>query len=208
MPEPFERWTLPPEPEPPAVAAESSSLSPSMTTQYEPWQPLEPVPPAFEPLPEPAALPPPRRAASNTFGWLAAALILLAAGAFAIWNFGSNAPEPSPTVSTAPQTPPADAPAPAPEPPPPVAAAPAPDEMEISTIRLVWVRVIADGERVIERELSADSRVPFKAQKTITIRTGDAGAVRLSIAGEDQGFLGEEGEVITRTFTIQDDTVR
>jgi hypothetical protein len=44
--------------------------------------------------------------------------------------------------------------------------------------------------------------VPLKAAKTIVIRTGDAGAVRLSIAGQDQGILGRDGEVVTRTFTV------
>jgi hypothetical protein len=62
--------------------------------------------------------------------------------------------------------------------------------------------VIADGERVVERELPADARVPLKAAKTIVIRTGDAGAVRLSIGGQDQGILGRDGEVVTRTFTV------
>jgi hypothetical protein len=64
------------------------------------------------------------------------------------------------------------------------------------------VRVIADGERVIERELPADARIPFKAERTIQIRTGNAGAVRLSIRGKDQGSLGKIGEVVTRSFTV------
>lgn len=73
---------------------------------------------------------------------------------------------------------------------------------EITTLRPVWVRVIADGERVVERELPADARIPFTAEKTIVIRTGDAGAVRLTIRGEDQGVLGRDGEVVTRSFTV------
>ena len=73
---------------------------------------------------------------------------------------------------------------------------------ELTTTRHVWVRVIADGERVLERELPAGSRIPITAQKTIVIRTGDAGAVTLTIAGEDQGTLGREGQVVTRTFTV------
>jgi hypothetical protein len=66
----------------------------------------------------------------------------------------------------------------------------------------VWVRVIADGERIVERELPADTRIPFSAEKTIVIRTGDAGAVRLSIRGEDRGVLGRDGVVVTRTFEV------
>ncbi len=64
------------------------------------------------------------------------------------------------------------------------------------------MRVLADGERIIERELPANSRVALKAAKTIVIRTGDAGAVRLSINGTDQGPLGRDGEVVTRSFSV------
>jgi hypothetical protein len=70
------------------------------------------------------------------------------------------------------------------------------------TTQPAWIRVIADGERVVERELPANSRIPFKAEKTIQIRTGNAGAVRLSIRGVDQGALGTEGEVVTRSFAV------
>lgn len=84
----------------------------------------------------------------------------------------------------------------------PTAAAPESRVTELTTTRNVWVRVIADGERVVEREVPAGSRIPITAQKSIVIRTGDAGAVSLTIAGEDQGTLGREGQVVTRTFTV------
>jgi hypothetical protein len=44
--------------------------------------------------------------------------------------------------------------------------------------------------------------VPLNAEKTIVIRTGDAGAVRLAIRGEERGVLGAEGEVVTRSFAV------
>lgn len=99
-----------------------------------------------------------------------------------------------------------ESPAPAPQPAETAPAAPAAPpvitESVVTTTRPVWVRVIADGERVVERELPADARVPFNAEKTIVIRTGDAGAVRLSIRGEDQGVLGRDGQVVTRTIDV------
>ena len=128
---------------------------------------------------------------------LAGALVLLALVAVATWSLRTGGPHPG--VSEPATVDPA-APAPAATPPP--AAAPSPAGTELTTIRRVWVRVIADGERVVERELPADARVPLKAEKTIVIRTGDAGAVRLSIAGQDQGILGRDGQVVTRTFTV------
>jgi uncharacterized protein DUF4115 len=59
-----------------------------------------------------------------------------------------------------------------------------------------------DGEKVLEREVPAGTRVPLNAEKTIVIRTGDAGAVRLALRGEDRGLLGAEGEVVTRSFAV------
>ena len=64
------------------------------------------------------------------------------------------------------------------------------------------MRVIADGEKVLEREVPAGTRIPVKAEKTIVIRTGDAGAVRLAIRGGQSTLLGREGEVVTRSFTV------
>ena len=61
---------------------------------------------------------------------------------------------------------------------------------------------MADGERVVERELPAGAKIPFTAEKAIVIRTGDAGAVQLTIRGDDQGTLGRDGAVVTRTFTV------
>jgi hypothetical protein len=72
---------------------------------------------------------------------------------------------------------------------------------EIVALRRVWVRVIVDGTKAVERELRADERVALPSGRTIVIRTGDAGAIRLTMNGQDRGTLGPEGEVVTRTFT-------
>ena len=90
--------------------------------------------------------------------------------------------------------------------PPPVtqmpgAVAPVSGRTEIIALRRVWVRVIVDGTREVERELRVDERVALPPGRTIVIRTGDAGAIRLTMNGQDRGTLGPEGEVVTRTFT-------
>ena len=46
----------------------------------------------------------------------------------------------------------------------------------------------------------AGARVPLRG-RAITIRAGNAGAVRVVIDGQDRGVLGAEGVVVTRTFT-------
>jgi cytoskeleton protein RodZ len=144
--------------------------------------------------PIPVPVPPARRQTRPTPGVLIGlTLALLASAWLVVWTLRPRAPE-----STTTNTP---APVALREPgPPPVTTAAA--ASELTTVRAVWVRVLADGKRVLERELPPDARVPVDAEKTIVIRTGDAGAIRLTIRGQDKGFLGRAGEVVTRTFNV------
>jgi RodZ C-terminal domain len=97
-------------------------------------------------------------------------------------------------------------PAPAvPAPAPPAAATSGtepPPPAEITTIRRVWMRVTVDGERVVEREVAEGTKIPLKGSQ-IVILAGDAGAVKVSIAGKDQGVFGPAGQAATRTFTVK-----
>jgi cytoskeleton protein RodZ len=163
-------------------------------------QARETVPPPAPPLEVRLDADAPRPAATRR-SWIPLALAAVLIVALAGWWFSRRPAEP--TVASAPATAaaPAETPrpaAPAPEPPAP----PDPFESVLTTTRPVWLRVIADGARVLNRELPAGARVPFKAEKTIEIRAGDAGAVRLSIGGRDQGALGVDGAVVTRSFTV------
>jgi hypothetical protein len=81
-------------------------------------------------------------------------------------------------------------------------------EAELIAMRRVWVRATVDGERAFERELEADARVPLRATRTIVIRAGDGGALRLTIDGRDQGVLGRDGLVVTRSFAVSTPTGR
>lgn len=90
-------------------------------------------------------------------------------------------------------------------------AAPAeadPSRSEILAVRRVWVRVVVDGVKTTERELQAGERVPLPAGSSAAIRAGNAGAVQVTINGEERGSLGAEGEVVTRTLKIPAPPVR
>ena len=65
----------------------------------------------------------------------------------------------------------------------------------------MWARITVDGKRAFEREFPANQRLPLGADRTITVRAGDAGAIRLIVDGRDQGVLGKDGQVYNRTFT-------
>ena len=72
----------------------------------------------------------------------------------------------------------------------------------VSTLRRVWVRITVDGQKVMEQELPADARIPLTPKSQVVVRAGDAGAVRVAIAGKDQGPVGRDGEVATKSFTV------
>ena len=103
-----------------------------------------------------------------------------------------SAPASIPPVSR-PVVPPTGQPAVAP-------ADPGSPRSEIVALQRVWVRVVVDGDREVERELAAGERVPLRAGTVSVIRAGNAGAVRVTINGENRGTLGPEGEPITRTL--------
>ena len=73
-------------------------------------------------------------------------------------------------------------------------------QSELRALKHVWVRVTIDGKRVAERELDAGARLPLNG-RSIVIRAGDPGAVRVFIDGQDRGLMGETGVAVTRAYT-------
>jgi cytoskeleton protein RodZ len=62
-----------------------------------------------------------------------------------------------------------------------------------------WLRVIVDGERQIEGERASGFTETFRADQEVIVRIGDASAVGLVVNGEDQGALGQPGQVVQLT---------
>ena len=71
-------------------------------------------------------------------------------------------------------------------------------EVGIETLRPVWLRVRVDGQTTLEQELPAGTKRTFGGDEAIVLRVGDAGALRLSVGGVDQGVVGQDGQVVTR----------
>lgn len=138
-----------------------------------------------------------------------AAVLIVIVGAMMIAGSGGEdaVPEDSPSPATSAATPstPPDRSAAAPEAASPGTAGQASGrralEIELTTLRPVWMRVIVDGERRVEREVPASQRLAFGADRSIVVRAGDGGGVRLSIGGQDQGPLGRDGQIAVRTIT-------
>jgi hypothetical protein len=127
----------------------------------------------------------------------AAVLVIAVVAVFALRRNGSENAQPD---SVAAETP-AAAPQPAAPPAPPQVELP-PQRAEISTLRQVWIRVMVDGQKVIERELPPDTHIPLNPVSQFVVRAGDAGAVRVAIEGKDQGPVGADGQVVTKAFSV------
>jgi hypothetical protein len=132
---------------------------------------------------------------------MAGVIVLLLLLTTWIWRGSSTAPP----RQAAPIAPAAQAPAaPAPAPAPPASTGPARAlSIELVTTRPVWMRVTADDRRALEREVPAGQRIPVEADRSILIRAGDGGAVRLIVRGQDQGVLGRDGQIANRSLAAR-----
>jgi cytoskeleton protein RodZ len=143
------------------------------------------------------------------YGAIAAVVLgLVLVGFFLLRSWRSqpaaSSESPAPAVPTA--TAPAQASAPAPS--PTAGAVPRALNIELVTLRPVWMRVTIDGDRVLGREVPAKQRLSFSADRSIVIRAGDAGGVRLTVNGRDEGPLGRNGGTVTRTLKAPPPTGR
>ena len=150
---------------------------------------------------------------------LLVALLLVAAivGSLYYVGLGAQRPEESPDarpqaaedVADNPQ-PPAGAPSGS-ENGPPENGAPDRPEPRPETLSVVvsvegdpsWLSVLADGRLAYEQIAQPGFSRNFEAQREVSIKTGNAGAVGVEVNGQDLGRLGDSGEVLTRDFTLK-----
>ncbi len=66
-----------------------------------------------------------------------------------------------------------------------------------------WMEIKADGNIAYTGLAEPGFSKTFRAKHEITILTGNAGAVRVKLNGQDIGTLGSSGQVVTRSFTLK-----
>ncbi len=146
--------------------------------------------------------------------WLPAAVVLfVAATAFVLWMSGratgrepgavgtSGTPAPAASAlpvatngTTAARTGASSSPA---------APAPAPAALVVTleTDGPSWISATTDGQRAVYRILPSGTTETLRASRELTIRVGNAGAVRWSVNGRQPVAMGRRGEVKTVTLT-------
>jgi hypothetical protein len=82
----------------------------------------------------------------------------------------------------------------------PAAASPRRLAVRLVASRTVWIGAVADGRPSLNRTVEAGQSLTVEADASVTLRIGDAGAVRLSVNGRDRGLAGRDGQVLTARF--------
>ena len=63
--------------------------------------------------------------------------------------------------------------------------------LKVEATQDAWLRVTVDGEKEYENTLAKGKTMQWTGNKTVRIRSGRASVVKITVNGEDKGFLGD-----------------
>ncbi len=66
-----------------------------------------------------------------------------------------------------------------------------------------WIEVSADGIISYSHLTQPGFSQTFEAKRRVVVFTGNAGAVRVSLNGQDLGALGQDGQVLKKVYTVK-----
>ncbi|MCS7221869.1 MAG: DUF4115 domain-containing protein, partial [Anaerolineae bacterium] len=113
---------------------------------------------------------------------------------------------PTPTAGVFALPTPTPTPEPTDTPMPTLAEVAADQEIRLVTriIERAWLRVVVDGQVLLETILEPGEEREWVGKQAVTIRSGNAGGVVIVLEGQELGVMGEPGQVIERTWTWLD----
>ena len=65
-----------------------------------------------------------------------------------------------------------------------------------------WIRVIVDGEEVFSGRILPGEEQTYTGLQAVEVATGNGAGVRVYYNGQDQGYMGEVGQVVLRVWTL------
>ena len=74
----------------------------------------------------------------------------------------------------------------------------------VEATRQAWIRTTIDGRSDVGRTYGAGEKQKITAEREVSLRVGDAGAVIVSVGGGAPSPVGRDGEVVTKRFTSDD----
>ncbi len=77
------------------------------------------------------------------------------------------------------------------------------DQVNLQVIaeRESWVQVLVDGEEIFRGRMGAGERYDYLGEERVEVFTGNGGGIRVIFNGQDQGLMGDVGQVVTRVWT-------
>ena len=72
----------------------------------------------------------------------------------------------------------------------------------VSAVRPCWVSATVDGMAAIQRQLRAGERLTLEVRRELVLTAGDAGALTLTLNGQDARPLGKTGEIVTTRVNL------
>ncbi|MGQ9491138.1 MAG: helix-turn-helix domain-containing protein [Anaerolineae bacterium] len=79
--------------------------------------------------------------------------------------------------------------------------------LELRATQRAWLRITVDGQVVEEGMLEAGQERVWEADQRITVRTGNAGGVILILNGEELGPMGAIGQVVERSWIVENEQI-
>jgi len=76
--------------------------------------------------------------------------------------------------------------------------------LKVSALEKTWLSIDSDGRRLYSGLLAAADTKVFEGRDTATVRTGNAGGLKVVFNGREIGRLGSRGQVMTVLFTPND----
>ena len=73
--------------------------------------------------------------------------------------------------------------------------------LQVIAEREAWVQVLVDGEESFKGRMHAGERHDFLGEERVEVSTGNGGGIRVIFNGQDQGLMGDIGQVVTRIWT-------
>ena len=77
------------------------------------------------------------------------------------------------------------------------------DQVNLQVIaeRESWVQVLVDGDEIFKGRMGAGERYDYLGEERVEVFTGNGGGIRVIFNGQDQGLMGDVGQVVTRVWT-------
>ena len=189
-------------------AADAPAEPTTIPVQPNPWDEVPPATPPSRQIDTPLHT---TQAARGTRTFVVAfALVGLAVVAGTLWWMAQSpdrtnaaAPVAASQPSTTPNAPAETVTTPTAPPPAEPPAAPVPS-LSVDVQRQAWIRIVQDGRVLVERIAQPGDAFRITDAHQVAIRSGDAGAVLVSINGGEAMPLGRDGQVLTRTIVLNE----